>query len=73
LPCGEQHGCINDICPSLLGLIDGYGAFNGIPEKATVPFAETDLRGRWIGHQVAVEILNEKTCGRRWLIFWRSG
>ena len=47
--------------PSLLGLIDGYGAFNGIPEKSHCSvFAETDLRGRWIGHQVAVEILNEK-------------
>ncbi|MBK3267120.1 cytoplasmic protein [Klebsiella pneumoniae] len=47
--------------PSLLGLIDGYGAFNGIPEKSHCSvFAETDLRGGWIGHQVAVEILNEK-------------
>ncbi|KFJ74796.1 hypothetical protein DR88_3224 [Klebsiella pneumoniae] len=45
--------------PSLLGLIDGYGVFNGIPEKHHCSlFAETDLRGRWIGHQAAVEILN---------------
>ena len=47
--------------PSLLGLIDGYGVFNGIPEKHHCSlFAETDLRGHWIGHQAAVEILNEK-------------
>lgn len=45
--------------PSLLGLIDGYGVFNGIPEKHHCSlFAETDLRGRWIGHRAAVEILN---------------
>ncbi len=38
--------------PSLLGLIDGYGVFNGIPEKHHCSlFAETDLRGRWIGHR----------------------
>ncbi|MDU2481668.1 MAG: helix-turn-helix domain-containing protein [Klebsiella sp.] len=45
--------------PSLLGLIDGYGVFNGIPEKHHCSlFAETDLRGHWIAHQAAVEILN---------------
>lgn len=27
-------------------------------KNTTALFAETDLRGRWIGHQAAVEILN---------------
>ena len=53
--------------PSLLGLIDGYGVFNGIPEKHHCSlFAETDLRGRWIGHQAAVEILNAQN-------LWQDG
>ncbi|WP_281077383.1 winged helix-turn-helix transcriptional regulator [Klebsiella quasivariicola] len=47
--------------PSILGLIDGYGVFNGLPNKRHCSlFAETDLRGRWIRHQAAVDILNEK-------------
>ncbi|HBR2909205.1 TPA: helix-turn-helix domain-containing protein [Klebsiella pneumoniae] len=56
----ENNMVISTIfAPSLLGLIDGYGVFNGIPEKHHCSlFAETDLRGRWIGHQAAVEILN---------------
>ena len=59
--------------PSLLGLIDGYGVFNGIPEKHHCSlFAETDLRGRWIGHQAAVEILNAQNLWQG-PMFWRSG
>ena len=56
----ENNMVISTIfAPSLLGLIDGYGVFNGIPEKHHCSLlAETDLRGRWIGHQAAVEILN---------------
>lgn len=56
----ENNMVISTIfAPSLLGLIDGYGVFNGIPEKHHCSlFAETDLRGRWIGHRAAVEILN---------------
>ena len=71
----ENNMVISTIfAPSLLGLIDGYGVFNGIPEKHHCSlFAETDLRGRWIGHQAAVEILNAQNLWRRWPMFWRSG
>ncbi|MEY7845334.1 helix-turn-helix domain-containing protein [Klebsiella africana] len=47
--------------PSLFGLIDGYGVFDGIPEKHHCSlFAETNLQGRWIAHQAAAEILSKQ-------------
>lgn len=49
------------LAPAILGLIDNYGVFNGLPDKRHCSlFAETDLSGRWIAHQAAVNILNEK-------------
>ncbi|MDT1879042.1 cytoplasmic protein, partial [Acinetobacter baumannii] len=40
---------------------DNYGVFNGLPDiRHSSLFAETDLSGRWIAHQAAVNILNEK-------------
>ena len=49
------------LAPALLGLIDNYGVFNGLPDiRHSSLFAETDLSGRWIAHQAAVNILNEK-------------
>ena len=49
------------LAPAILGLIDNYGVFNGLPDiRHSSLFAETDLSGRWIAHQAAVNILNEK-------------
>lgn len=49
------------LAPAILGLIDNYGVFDGLPDKRHCSlFAETDLSGRWIAHQAAVNILNEK-------------
>ncbi len=49
------------LAPAILGLIDNYGVFNGLPDKRHCSlFAETDLSGRWIAHQAAANILNEK-------------
>ncbi|SNQ37182.1 putative DNA-binding transcriptional regulator [Klebsiella quasipneumoniae] len=49
------------LAPAILGLIDNYGVFNGLPDKRHCSlFADTDLSGRWIAHQAAVNILNEK-------------
>lgn len=49
------------LAPAILGLIDNYGVFNGLLDKRHCSlFAETDLSGRWIAHQAAVNILNEK-------------
>lgn len=51
--------------PSILGFMNGYGLFDDIPHKQHyVLFAETDLRGRWISHQAAVDILNEQNLWR---------
>ena len=61
-PLAENQLVISTIlAPAILGLIDNYGVFNGLPDKRHCSlFAETDLSGRWIAHQAAVNILNEK-------------
>ncbi|SXD70205.1 Crp/Fnr family transcriptional regulator [Klebsiella variicola] len=63
---GEKQMVVTPLfSPSILGFMDGYGLFDDIPQKRHyVLFAETDLRGRWISHQAAVDILNEQNLWR---------
>ena len=63
---GEKQMVVTPLfSPSILGFMDGYGLFDDIPQKRHyVLFAETDLHGRWISHQAAVDILNEQNLWR---------
>ncbi len=63
---GEKQMVVTPLfSPSILGFMNGYGLFDDIPHKRHyVLFAETDLRGRWISHQAAVDILNEQNLWR---------
>ncbi|HHH3455036.1 winged helix-turn-helix transcriptional regulator [Klebsiella variicola] len=63
---GEKQMVVTPLfSPSILGFMDGYGLFDDIPQQRHyVLFAETDLHGRWISHQAAVDILNEQNLWR---------
>ena len=56
---GEKQMVVTPLfSPSILGFMDGYGLFDDIPQQRHyVLFAETDLHGRWISHQAAVDMV----------------